>query len=186
MPDEQEHGIIHVGGDILRAQAKNVRSKSQGELLCTMLTDKLRELEGAGLAAPQIGIPYRVFVVEVRKNLLFPDREESPLYTVINPILEYLDNEENIDFEACFSVPGYLGMVSRRNKIKLSWTEPGGQSRQEIFSAYLARVFQHEMDHLNGLLYLDRMNDMSSFTTRENFMRKRIENECMTVRKIQR
>ena len=184
LPEDNKHEIMHVGSPIIRTRSKPAANHKQGAVICEMLTEKLRELQGAGLAAPQMGIPYRVFVVEVRKTLMFPDREESPLYEVINPKLEYLSKDELIEFEGCFSVPGYVGQVPRARKVKLYWTSPEGSKRSEVFEGYLARVFQHEFDHLNGCLYLDRMPDMSSLSTRENYMRARLENERFTLKRL--
>lgn len=176
-PNEADKSIVKVGDPLLRSRAREIADPAAAAAVARQLVDTLRLLKGAGLAAPQIGIPYRVFVVEVKKTLLFPDREESPLYTVINPQLEFLSQDELYEFEGCFSVPDYLGQVARAKVIQLSWTDSQGKKHKEKFEGYLARVFQHEMDHLNGVLYLDRMADMSSFTTRENFMRARLENQ---------
>lgn len=181
--DDDEIEIFHIGSPIIRAHSQRV-SAAQGAKACETLTQKLRALQGAGLAAPQIGLPYRVFVVEVHKNEMFPERPSSPLYTVINPSVEFIGSEEDIDYEGCFSVPGYVGIVPRYRKLKLNWTDPDGTDREEIFEDYLARVVQHEFDHLNGLLYIDRMTDMKSFCTRENYMRNRMESQCLTVKRV--
>jgi peptide deformylase len=88
-----------------------------------------------------------------------------------------LSTEELREYEGCFSVPGYVGLVPRYKKLQVSWTEPDGASRVEMLEGYIARVIQHELDHLNGMLYLDRMPDMATFSTRENYMRTRMEEE---------
>ena len=182
--EDHEIEIYHVGSPIIRAHAQRV-SVAQGKKTCELLTKKLDELQGAGLAAPQIGLPYRVFVIEIHRNEMFPDRPESPLYTVINPTVEFIGSEEDIDYEGCFSVPGFAGIVPRYRKLRMRWTDPDGSERDEIFSDYLARVVQHEFDHLNGLLYIDRMTDMKSFSTRENYMRSRMESQCLTMKKVE-
>ncbi len=183
LDDGKEVELCELGARILRAQSQKIASMPQAVKICSILIHKLRELQGAGLAAPQIGLPYRVFVVEVRKNVLFPLREETPLFNVINPELEVLSQEEELDYEACFSIPGYLGLVPRFRKIRLKWTDlPGSLAREEVFEGYIARVIQHEMDHLNGLVYLDRMQDMNSLCTREHYMRELMESQRMTLR----
>jgi peptide deformylase len=169
--------IEHVGSPIIRSHSQRIQSQDQAARICEILTEKLRELQGAGLAAPQIGLPYRVFVAEVRKTEMFPDREESRLYKMINPEIEILSTELLTDYEGCFSVPGYVGLVPRFKKLKASWTEADGTSRTEILEGYIARVIQHELDHLNGMLYLDRMPDMATLSTRENYMKTRMEQE---------
>ncbi|MBX9687856.1 MAG: peptide deformylase [Candidatus Obscuribacterales bacterium] len=169
--DEHSAQIEHIGSPIIRAHAQRIGSLVHAAKIVEILVNKLNELEGAGLAAPQIGLPYRVFVLQVRKTDMFPEREESPLYTMINPEIEILSTEELMDYEGCFSVPGYAGLVPRYKSLKATWSDPDGNERKEIFEGYRARVIQHELDHLNGMVYLDRMKDMLSFSTRENYMR---------------
>lgn len=175
MNDSSEVRVLHLGAPVIRSHSRRVTSITQGARLCEALTANLRTLRGAGLAAPQIGLPYRVFVAEIRKTEMFPDREESPLYTMINPEFEILSQEELPDYEACFSVPGYIGVVPRFRMLRANWTDPDGSSRSEIFEGYIARVLQHEMDHLNGMVYLDRMTDMTTLSTQDNYLRLRAE-----------
>ncbi|MBX9567377.1 MAG: peptide deformylase [Candidatus Obscuribacterales bacterium] len=163
--------LVHIGDPIIRSISRPIQSIMQAAKICRVLTEKLWEIQGAGLAAPQIGVPYRIFVFEVRKTELFPDREESPLYTMINPELEILDESTVVNYEGCFSVPGYLGLVPRARALRVKWTDPDESLREEVFEDYRARVIQHEMDHLNGVVYIDRMPDMSTFTTRENYLK---------------
>lgn len=184
MSEEQIVEVCHVGSPTIRALSKPIKSQTQASRICKILTEKLRELKGAGLAAPQIGLPYRVFVVEVKKTDLFPERVETPLYTVINPTVEFLSEKEFYDFEGCFSVPGYVGHVPRFWSLKMKWTDQDGVEHDEVFEGYLARVIQHEFDHLNGLVYLDRMNDMKTFITREHYLQRCMEDRCMTLRRV--
>lgn len=166
--------LIHIGDPIIRSVSRPINSIVQAAKICRVLADKLWEIQGAGLAAPQIGVPYRVFVFQVRKTELFPDREESALYTMINPELEIVDEAPVVDYEGCFSVPGFLGLVPRARAVRVRWTDPDESKREEVFEDYRARVIQHETDHLNGVVYVDRMPDMSTFTTRENYLK----NQC--------
>lgn len=165
--------LVHIGDPIIRCVARPVRSVVEGEKICRVLYDKLVEIKGAGLAAPQIGLPYRAFVFEVRKTELFPDREESPLYMMINPELEILDEAPLEDYEGCFSVPQFVGLVPRATALRARWTNPDGSQKEQVFEGYQARVIQHELDHLNGVVYLDRMPDMSTLSTRSNYMRNK-------------
>lgn len=134
------------------------------------MTALLADLKGAGLAAPQIGVPLAVAVVEVRKTTLFPDRPESPLLWFVDPEVTLLGEETVEDWEGCFSVPGLMGLVPRSEHIEVIYRQlPGGASVTERFSGYLARVIQHEVDHLHGRIFLDRMTSMESLTTVENY-----------------
>jgi peptide deformylase len=136
---------------------------------------KLAELKGAGLAAPQIGESLRIIVVEVQKNELFPDRPESPLYVMINPEVTYLTNDKESGWESCFSVPGLIGLVSRYKEIRVNYTSPDGSQHTDDFDDYLARVIQHECDHLEGVVYLDRMESMQTISTIDNWRNEYIK-----------
>lgn len=160
--------VVTVGNPSLRAIADRHLDITCSRSLCEELVVKLREFNGAGLAASQIGRPEAIVVVEVRKTDLFPDREESPLYVMIKPeITEYIGPVE-MGWEGCFSVPGLMAQVERHHSVKVSWTDIEGQAHSETFKGYLARVVQHEVDHLKGLLFTDRM-DVSTLSTVANW-----------------
>jgi peptide deformylase len=131
----------------------------------------LRELKGAGLAAPQVAWPAAAVVVEVRKTAVFPDRPESPLYVMVNPSIESASDEIEEDWEGCFSVPGLMGRVPRHQSVEVAYLDENGQEHEQRFSGYVARVVQHELDHLAGKVFLDRMTSMASITTVANWLR---------------
>jgi peptide deformylase len=131
----------------------------------------LRELKGAGLAAPQVGWPAAAVVVEVRKTAVFPDRPESPLYVMVNPRIEVSSDVIEEDWEGCFSVPGLTGLVPRHQSVRVTYLDENGGQRREAFTGYVARVVQHELDHLAGTIFLDRMTSMGSITTVTNWLR---------------
>lgn len=168
--DIQLPELVHVGDPIIRSVCQSAGDMRQAASCCKLLTEKLRQIKGAGLAAPQIGLPWRVFVVEVKKTEMFPDREESPLYEVINPDLRIISNEVETDWEGCFSIPGLVGQVPRARDVELRYWNPQGEEVVQTFHGYLARVMQHEFDHLNGCVYVDRMPDMKTLWTRDNYM----------------
>ena len=125
---------------------------------------------GAGLAAPQIAAPVKLIVVEVRKTDVFPDRPTSPLLQMINPVVVEQSGTTEIGWEGCFSVPGLMGLVPRAETITVGYTAVDGASVTEQYSGYLARVIQHEIDHLNGVEFVDRMTTMESLTTVTNYV----------------
>jgi peptide deformylase len=132
----------------------------------------LREMRGAGLAAPQVGWSAAAVVVEVRKTEAFPDRPESPLFVLLNPeIVDLADGQVVEDWEGCFSVPGLVGRVPRASSVTVRYTGRDGQDRTETFEGYVARVVQHELDHLEGKVFLDRMATMASLSTIANWQR---------------
>ena len=161
--------IVTIGDPRLKAPTAPINAGEATELLSTLVS-RLRELNGAGLAAPQIGVSVRAAIVEVRKTDVFPDRPETGLIQLLNPVIVDRSDETTSNWEGCFSVPGYLGLVARAERITVRFTTESGEKVTREFEGYTARVVQHEIDHLDGLVYLDRMPDMTSLTTSQNYL----------------
>ena len=161
--------VVTIGDPRLKAPTATIDAEEAAELLEALVT-RLRELNGAGLAAPQIGVSVRVAIVEVRRTDVFPDRPETGLIQLLNPVVVERSDETALDWEGCFSVPGYLGLVPRAERVAVRYTTETGETVTEEFEGYTARVVQHEVDHLDGLVYLDRMPDMTSLTTSQNYL----------------
>jgi len=164
-----DDGVVTIGDPRLKAPTMPIDAGEAGELLNTLVT-RLRELNGAGLAAPQIGVSVRAAIVEVRKTDVFPDRPETGLIQLLNPVIVERSDETTLDWEGCFSVPGYLGAVPRAERLTVRYTTEAGETVTRDFEGYTARVVQHEIDHLDGLVYLDRMPDMTTLTTAQNYL----------------
>jgi peptide deformylase len=163
-------GILTIGDPRLKAETRMVDDVGDAADLLVRLVTRLRALNGAGLAAPQVGAAVKVIVVEVRRTDVFPDRPASPLLQMINPrIVESSDTAE-IGWEGCFSVPGLMGLVSRPAAITVEYIAPDGARVNERYSGYLARVVQHEIDHLDGIEFLDLMPSLESLTTVANYL----------------
>jgi len=139
--------------------------------LFTRMISLLRELNGAGLAAPQIGEPVAAIVIEIRRTNLFPDRPPSPLIAMANPELVDASEEVVDDWEGCFSIPGLMGRVPRHRHIQVRYITPEGQQREDKFSGYMARVIQHELDHLAAVTFIQRIPSMDTLTTVGNYLR---------------
>jgi peptide deformylase len=118
---------------------------------------------GAGLAAPQIGENLRVVIFELKNNPRYPDAEPVPFTVLINPELTPLSPEVEDGWEGCLSVPGMRGLVPRHLKLRYTGFDENGHKIDRTVSGWHARVVQHECDHLDGVLYPMRMNDMSQF-----------------------
>jgi peptide deformylase len=161
--------LVTIGTPMLRQPTERITDFDNARELCDRLVFLLGEINGAGLAANQIGVWQRAMVFQVRKTELHPDRPETPLYVMINPdILEM--SEETVDaWEGCFSVPGYMGLVPRACRLKCRWDSIDGQEHVEEFEGWAARVIQHECDHLDGKVYIDRMKSMLNFSTQPNY-----------------
>lgn len=125
--------------------------------------DTMRHLDGAGLAAPQIGILLRVVIFGVHANPRYPDAEDVPDTVLINPMLEPIGEEMEDGWEGCLSVPGLRGVVARNLRLRYSGFDARGARIERAVEGFHARVVQHECDHLDGILYPMRMRDFSRF-----------------------
>ncbi len=164
--------ITTIGDPLLAQPAPAVAGFAETQPMFHRLTEALRELRGAGLAAPQIGIGVAAAVIEVRKTELFPDRPESPLIRLANPVIDAMSDEIVEEWEGCFSVPGLLGIVPRPNEVTVSFRDAEWNQVTQTFTGYVARVVQHEVDHLHGRVFLSRMTSLDSLTTQENFLKR--------------
>ncbi|MCL1848371.1 MAG: peptide deformylase [Clostridiales bacterium] len=141
--------IVKEGNPVLREKAKPIAKVNDAAIrLLNNLKDTLRETpKGVGLAAPQIGISKRAFVVEIA--------EEELYYEMINPELMEMEGSEDA-WEGCLSVPGLEGVVQRAGKLKVRYTDRESKQNELIAEGFLARVIQHENDHLNGVIFTDK------------------------------
>ncbi len=131
--------------------------------LLTDMKDSMKAAKGAGLAAPQIGENVRVVIFEVIDNPRYPNREPIPYTVLINPQLSPSVEEKVLDWEGCLSVPGMRGEVARYTSLHYTGFDEFGNAIDRTVSGFHARVVQHEVDHLDGVLYPMRMTDMTKF-----------------------
>ena len=133
------------------------------KILLQDMRDTMAHLNGAGLAAPQIGVPLRVVIFGVRSNPRYPDVEEVPDTVLINPVITPLSGEMEEGWEGCLSVPGMRGWVPRHARLKYAGYDEHGKRFVREVSGFHARVVQHECDHLDGVLYPMRIKDFTRF-----------------------
>jgi peptide deformylase len=133
------------------------------ETLLADMRDTMHDLNGAGLAAPQIGVGLRVVIFGVAANPRYPDAEEVPYTVLINPELTPLGDEMEEGWEGCLSVPGMRGLVPRYRHLRYAGFDANGQPIDRTVSDFHARVVQHEVDHLDGILYPRRIRDLTQF-----------------------
>lgn len=169
------HKIAQVGHPVLRQRAREVTRQELASPMMQHFIDDLietmRDANGAGLAAIQIFAPVRIVAIEVGDNPRYPYKPKIPLTVLVNPVLEVLNDETFENFEGCLSVPNLRGRVSRFANVRVrAWDRAGGELD---FTAHgiSAGTYQHECDHLDGTIFLDRVNDKQSLTTWENFER---------------
>ena len=157
--------VLRMGDPRLLQVAKPVERFGTPELaaLLSDMRDTMAHLNGAGLAAPQIGVGLRVVIFGVKANPRYPGAEEVPDTVLINPVLEPLAADKEEDWEGCLSVPGMRGMVPRFRYLRYSGHDERGERLERTVEGFHARVVQHECDHLDGILYPMRMPDMRRF-----------------------
>jgi peptide deformylase len=133
------------------------------EALLADMHDTMEALSGAGLAAPQIGVPLRVVIFGLQRNPRYPEAEEVPYTVLINPIITPVGEEMEDGWEGCLSVPGMRGLVPRYRSLRYRGYDEKGSAIDRTVSNFHARVVQHECDHLDGILYPMRIRDMRNF-----------------------
>lgn len=156
--------IARMGHPILKRRAEEVANPSAPEIrrLVGSMLETMRDADGAGLAAPQVHVPLRVVIFHVPPARAGEDEESAArgLTVLINPLIEPLTAETVLGLEGCLSVPGLRGMVPRATRIRYRGLTPEGETIDRIAAGFHARVVQHECDHLDGMLYPQRMTDL--------------------------
>jgi peptide deformylase len=157
--------VLKMGDPRLLERAAKVERFGTPELaeLLADMRDTMAHLNGAGLAAPQIGVGLRVVIFGVHANPRYPDAEEVPDTVLINPMITPQSQEMEEDWEGCLSVPGLRGVVPRYRRIRYTGFDEKGHRIDRSAQGFHARVVQHECDHLDGILYPMRIKDFSKF-----------------------
>jgi peptide deformylase len=167
--------VARLGHPVLRAVAANL---SHGDLQSAPMQrfiddmiETMKEYDGVGLAADQVHESKQVAVLEVTDNPRYPGKPPVPLTVLVNPKITPLSDETEEDWEGCLSVPDLRGKVPRYKRIRVEAWDRTGKPLDFIASDFHARVIQHEYDHLNGKVYLDRMRDFSTLSFLQEFAR---------------
>jgi peptide deformylase len=168
--------VLEVGDPVLRERAREVSSEDLPGLqgLIDDMIGTMREAGGAGLAANQVGELRRVLVAEVPDggNPRYPYKPPLPLTVMVNPLIEPIGDATIPIIEGCLSVPGLRGELERSAAIRVRYLDREGVAREDTFEGLSAGTFQHEVDHLDGILFLDRVKDPHTFMTWEEFDRR--------------
>jgi peptide deformylase len=170
-----ERKIVTIGDPVLRERARDVNSdelrSSEIQRLIDDLIEAKRAAHGAGIAANQVGVPLRIAVAEVTQpNPRYPYKPPIPLTVIVNPEIEALDGELVEINEGCLSVPGMRGVVNRSVSIRIRYLDRDGNEHDEVKRGLTAGTFQHEVDHLDGTLFVDRA-DPRTLMSWEHFER---------------
>ena len=166
--------VIRMGHPTLRKVAETVpvseiHTPEFKELLVDMY-DTMKAEGGIGIAAPQINVSKQVTLIELpENNSRYGDLEGTPLMVIINPVIKYLTEEKQGFWEGCLSVPGLRGFVERPKSVQIDYLNEHGEEKQIIADEFLATVFQHELDHLFGKLYIDRITDTTKISYNDEY-----------------
>ncbi len=164
--------VREVGETILEKQCDEVNIKNINEDIIDIIEDLKSTLEfgtGLGIAAPQIGVDKRIIVVGAKKeNIKYNDAEEIPIIAMINPTWKKLSEDTDVQYEGCMSVPSIRGKVERYKNIELTYYNENGEKIIKQLNGFFARLVQHECDHLDGIVFLEKVKGPNGFATKEN------------------
>lgn len=167
--------IAHIGNPVLRERAREVTreelSSAATQSFIDDLIETMRDANGAGIAATQVHLPIRIFVVEVQDNPRYPYKPNIPLTVLVNPVIEPLTTDTFENYEGCLSVPNLRGVVDRHTEIRLTGWDREGRAVDRVVRGLTAGTFQHEKDHLDGTLFIDRVKDPRTLCTWAEFDR---------------
>jgi peptide deformylase len=167
--------VSRLGHPVLRRVAEPVPAaeilRPETQRFIDDMVDTMREYDGVGLAAPQVHVSRQIAVLEVESHPRYPDMAPIPLMVVINPVLTPVAEETHSDWEGCLSIPEFRGMTPRYTTVRLEAYGRRGERIELVAKDFFARVLQHETDHLNGRVYLDRMRDFTTLAHLQEWMR---------------
>jgi peptide deformylase len=168
--------LLTIGNPLLRQVARNldvdeIRSEGLRNLIVDMI-ETMHHEQGIGIAAPQIGESIQAAVIEIdEESVRYPGQESFGLEVFLNPRVTVLDADEQGFWEGCLSVPNLRGYVERPRRVRVDYVDLEGRTAAIEAEGFLATVFQHELDHLQGVLYVDRIRDMTKLATIEDYLR---------------
>ena len=174
--------VLKMGNPMLREMASEfLKEEILHEDTKELLVDMWETLDfagGIGLAAPQIGVSKQLAVIKLSEDSdRYPDMETTEPYVIFNPQITVLDKEIQGFWEGCLSVPGLRGYVERPRKVRIDYLDENSSERTIQVEDFLATVFQHELDHLIGMLYVDRMEDVSTLMFEDEMIFREVSEE---------
>ncbi len=160
--------VARLGHPVLRRRAEPLTPETlalpETQRFIDDMIETMREYDGAGLAGNQVHALQRIAVIEVQANPRYPDAPHIPLMVVVNPVVTPLTEETEDGWEGCLSVPDMRGVVPRFTAVRLECLDRSGVRVDLVAKDFFARVIQHETDHLDGIVYVDRMRDLSTLS----------------------
>ncbi|WP_031433314.1 peptide deformylase [Methylomarinum vadi] len=169
----KERNIVQLGDPLLRRPSETVsdfNTLSLQQIIADMQTT-LAASNGVGIAAPQIGESVRIVIVASRPNARYPKAPQMEPVVMINPVYEVADPQRIKDWEGCLSIPGIRAQVPRYRAVRATYQNEAGQANTLLLNDFVARVFQHEYDHLKGMVYLDRVEDNRDIIAESEYLK---------------
>jgi len=167
--------IIQLGHPHLRRQALAVEdiTRLETQNLLDDLLDFVISKNGVGIAAPQVDINQQIFIMCSRPNPRYPNAPDMPPTFVINPEITWRSDDIETDWEGCLSLPGVRGLVPRHSSINVRYSSRDGNLIEVKYSGFIARIFQHELDHLNGIVFIDRVANTHDIMMEQEWLKLR-------------
>jgi peptide deformylase len=166
--------IIQIGNSLLRNTAKTIADATDSEII-QLANDLITTAElanGVGIAAPQVAQSYRLFIMASRPSIRYPHAPKMSPTAVVNPVIVSRSNEMIKDWEGCLSVPNLRGLIPRHREIEVEYTSIDGEVQHQVLTDFVARIFQHELDHLDGILFIDRLETMQDLYSEEEYQKQ--------------
>ena len=165
--------IAHLGQPILRGVAEKIADPANAavQALIDDMLVTVAEANGVGIAAPQVFEPLSLFIVASRPNPRYPHAPEMEPTAMINPEILWVSDEKEKGWEGCLSIPGLRGLTSRHKRIGVRYLTRQGEVREEEYQDFLARIFQHEFDHVQGMVFVDRVESTRELVTEKEYLR---------------
>lgn len=173
--------IAQLGDPVLRQVARPI-DNIQDDTIQRLIDDLLETLiasNGVGIAAPQVGVAYQLLIVASRPNLRYPHAPKMEPTAMINPQILSHSGEVVEDWEGCLSVPGIRGLVPRYRLIEIAYTNRQGQLVEQRLEDFVARIFQHEYDHLKGMVFLDRLKNVRNIITDQEYLSRMVPTQVL-------
>lgn len=165
--------IAQLGQPVLREMAGKIADPSDSavQALIDDMLVTVADANGVGIAAPQVFESLSLFIVASRPNPRYPRAPEMEPTAMINPEILWVSDEKEKDWEGCLSIPGLRGLVPRHRRIGMRYVTRAGELREEEYEEFLARVFQHEFDHVQGMVFVDRVESTRELVTEKEYLR---------------
>lgn len=179
----QYRSIAQLGDPVLRQTARPIPNVHDAwvQPLIDDLIETLVQAKGVGISAPQVACGDRIIILASHPNDRYPEAPLMEPTAMINPrIIDHSDHSVT-DWEGCLSIPGLRGKVPRYQAVEIEYTTPSGKLQRTVLTDFVARIFQHEFDHLEGLVFLDRLQDTHAIMTELEYQRRVLSKEAVTA-----